>query len=114
MPILRIAALLAVVVLGAIIISAFTTSLENSIQLSGLTPVQQQQILIQADKIGGIVIPDTFNETARLFTRNTIEESFTYSFRLAMMASAVLALAGALVSFFTIHPPQKGNPRIIQ
>ena len=101
---------MAVAVLGAIVISSFTTQLNNAISISGLMPDEQRQILSQSDKLGAIVIPDTFDETARILARNTVRESFIYGFRWAMGISAALALAGALVSFVTIHGPPR-TPR---
>jgi EmrB/QacA subfamily drug resistance transporter len=58
----RIAALMAVVVLGAIVISAFTTRLNDTISTSTLTQQEQRQILSQSDKLGGIEIPGTWNK----------------------------------------------------
>ena len=101
----RIAALMAVAVLGAIVISSFTTQLNNAISTSGLMPDEQRQILSQSDKLGAIVIPDTFDDTARILATDTVRESFIYGFRWAMGISAALALAGAFISFITIHNP---------
>ncbi len=107
----RIAALMAVAVLGAIVISTFTTRLNDTISASSLTQEEQRQILSQSDKLGGIIIPDTFDETAQTLVRNDIRESFVYGFRWAMGVSAALALAGALVSFIAIHgPPHVPRP----
>jgi predicted MFS family arabinose efflux permease len=106
----RIAALMAVAVLGAIVISTFTTRLDDTIGTSSLTPVEQRQILSQSDKLGGIIIPDTFDETASMIARNAIRESFVYGFRRAMGICAALALIGALVSVVTIHGPPRAAP----
>jgi hypothetical protein len=103
----RIAALMAVAVLGAIVISSFTTQINNTIGISGLTPNEQRQILSQSEKLGAIVIPDTFDETARILAANAVRASFIYGFRWAMGISATLALAGALISFVTIHGPPR-------
>ena len=109
----RIAALMAVAVLGAIIISSFSIRLNDGISAPGLTLKEQRQILSQSDKLGGIIIPDTFDETARILTRNVVRESFVHGFRWAMGVSAALALAGALVSFFTIDGPPRA-PHLIR
>ncbi len=107
----RIAALMAVAVLGAIVISTFTTRLNDTISASSLTQEEQRQILSQSDKLGGIIIPDTFDEPTQTLVRNAIRESFVYGFRWAMTVSAALALSGALVSFITIHgPPRQPTP----
>jgi EmrB/QacA subfamily drug resistance transporter len=103
----RMAALMAVAVLGAITISTFAIQLKDAISASSLTQEEQRQILSQSDKLGGIVIPDTFDETARMLARKAIRESFVYGFRWAMTINAALALIGAAVSLVTIHGPPR-------
>ncbi len=103
----RVAALMAVAVLGAVVISIFTAGLNDAISASSLTGEEQGQILSQSDKLGGITIPDSFDESARQLARTAIRESFIYSFRWAMVSSAVLALIGAIISFITIHSPPR-------
>ncbi len=98
---------MAVAGLGAIVISTFTTRLNDTISASSLTQEEQRQILSQSDKLGGIIIPDTFDETAQTLVRYAIRESFVYGFRWAMVISAALAFTGALVSFVTIHGPPR-------
>jgi hypothetical protein len=103
----RTAGLMAVALLGAIVVSAFTAHLENTISLSGLAQEEKVQILEQSDRLGAIIIPPDFDETALSFTRNVIKESFIYGFRWAMFVSASLAIVGSLVSFLVIHRQKK-------
>ena len=106
----RIAALLAVAILGAIVISTFSTHLNDTISASSLSKEEQRQILIQSDKLGGIIIPDSFDKTSRMEANEAINESFVYGFRCAMGLGATLALVGALVSVIFIHnPPQSSK-----
>ena len=70
-------------------------------------PAQQEeqrheQILSQSDKLGGVIIPQSFDETARNLASRAIGESFIFGFRLAMLVAAALAFGGALVSYITI------------
>jgi len=102
----RIAGLLAIAILGAVALSLFTVSLGETIARSGLSPEQQLQILEQADKLGGIVVPDTFGEQARLSATQAIQSSFVYGFRWAMGICAGLAVVSGLVCAFTIRQPQ--------
>jgi hypothetical protein len=105
----RIAALLAVALLGAIMVSTFTGRLSASVAESGLSPEQQSEILVQSDKLGGIVIPEPFDDAARLAARQAVSDSFAHGFRLVMIASALLALGAAVVSFLTIRGPASKN-----
>jgi EmrB/QacA subfamily drug resistance transporter len=106
----RVAALMAVAVLGAVVITTFTTHLDDTLGASSITQAEQGQIISQSGKLGAIIIPDAFDETTREVARSAVRESFVYGFRWAMAISAALALAGAVVSFLTIYGPgrQKG------
>jgi len=101
----RIAALLAIAILGAVIISIFTARLDETITTSSLTAPEQEQILSQSEKLGGIVIPDSFTETTRQVAESAVRDSFVYGFRWAMGICVALAFAGAAISFVLIHSP---------
>jgi len=103
----RTAGLLAVAVLGAVMLATFTPALNAALQASALTPQEQMAIMLEYDKLGGIPIPDSFSDTARSIARAAIQDSFIHSYRWAMGVCAVLALAGSVVSFFTIHQPDQ-------
>jgi hypothetical protein len=103
----RVAALLAVALLGVVVISTFTERLNASISTAGITQEQQSQILKQSDKLGGIIIPENFDETARLSAEEAVRNSFVYGFRWAMGICAALALISALISAVTIHNPPR-------
>jgi EmrB/QacA subfamily drug resistance transporter len=95
----RIAALMAIAILGVITVSAFSVRLEDLISAANLTSMEKELILSQSSKVGGIVIPDTFGETARTLISDAVRVSFVYGFRLSMTVSAALAFGGSLVSF---------------
>ncbi len=99
----RVAALMAVAALGAIILASFGSHLAASLAVSGLSPGEQQAILSQSARLGNIVIPAGFDSGAVLTVKRAIADAFVIAFRRAMAVSAGLALAGALVSVGTIH-----------
>lgn len=102
----RIAALMAIAILGGIVISLFTTQLDKTINASTLNDEEKNQILSQSNKLGGIEIPSTFDSNARIITKNAVNESFIYGFRWAMGVSALLALLSTIISIFTIRNPK--------
>jgi EmrB/QacA subfamily drug resistance transporter len=106
----RIAALMAIAILGVITVSAFTARLDGIISASNLTLVEKELILSQASKVGGITIPDTFSEAARSLVSDAVRQSFVYGFRLSMIVSAALALGGSLVSFMITRKLQRISP----
>jgi EmrB/QacA subfamily drug resistance transporter len=100
----RTAGLLAVAVVGAIMVSTFVPYLNNAVYSSTLTIEEQSQIVSQADRLGGITVPESFDESARMVAANAVRESFIFSFRWAMGVCAALAFVGSIISFLTIHP----------
>jgi EmrB/QacA subfamily drug resistance transporter len=99
----QVAGLLAVAVLGIMVITLFHTRLNAELGQSMLTANEQRQILTQADKLGGIVIPDNFSEAGRQEAQQAIHSAFLYGFRRAMAACAALAFGGATVSAVLIR-----------
>jgi len=98
----RIAALMAIAVLGAIMVSLFTSRLNEVVAASSLSEGNKSVILIQADKVGGISIPDDFGVESSNLAKEAIESSFVYGFRWVMIISAILALLSAVISYFVI------------
>ena len=101
----RLAALMAVAVLSLILVGAFSARLHQTVAASTLSPAQQTTILSQTDKVGGIVIPDNFDQTARTAAEQAISDSFIYGFRWALGLCTLLVVTAAVTSAFTIHNP---------
>lgn len=105
----RIAGLLAVAILGALVLMIFKQTLIHQPEFSLLKNSQQQQILSQVNNLGNIEIPKEFNYQEKIVAQNAIENSFLYAFKWAMGINAALALISALVSFFTIHNSKQSH-----
>jgi EmrB/QacA subfamily drug resistance transporter len=104
----RIAALLAVAMLGAIIAALFAGQLRQAIAASGLPSAEAQQILDQTSKVGGITIPDSFNAADRVSAKAAVGTSFIFAFRWAMGICAALSFAAAGIAAAMIKNPKRG------
>jgi EmrB/QacA subfamily drug resistance transporter len=108
----RIAAMLAIAVLGAVMLSVFTHNLSKNAAASSLSGDQQQQIISQSRKLGGIEIPQTFDSASADAAKTVVKQSFVYSFRWAMGINAVLCLLAAIIAAVTIkNPKPEPNPQ---
>lgn len=103
----RIAALMAIAVLGAIMISVFTGHFTRAVRVSSLDSEEKIQMLSQATKLGGIVIPDAFGQIARIEAQRAVRESFVSGFRWVMGISAFLAFLSAVIAAVTIRSKKK-------
>jgi uncharacterized membrane protein YraQ (UPF0718 family) len=103
----RVAALLAIALLGAIMITTFKNDLVKNIGNSNLAQTEKQQILDQKDKFAGIEIPMNLEIASKAEARSIIENSFIVGFKQIMWICAGLALLSALTAYLSIHNPRK-------
>ena len=98
----RIAGLMAVAILGAVMFSFFTSKIEDRVQNLPIAKEQQEIILEQKDKLGGIQVPESFNSFAAKHTKTAIGESFATGFKWIMIINGILAFVAAIIAFFEI------------
>lgn len=103
----RVAGLMAVALLGAIVLSLFGQQLQKNISQTPLSQQKQRQIMIQKNQMGAISMPKGFSLNEQTFVQSSIENSFVYSFRWAMGINAFLAFLSAFFSFIYIRPEEK-------
>jgi EmrB/QacA subfamily drug resistance transporter len=101
----RFAALFAIAILGAVMLSVFSTRLEGNISQLKLSPPQQQEILAQSNKLGGIAVPADFSPRDGTAAKELVRDSFMFAYRWAMGICALLAAVAALISSLMIHNP---------
>jgi MFS family permease len=99
----RIAGLLAVAVLGAVMVSTFASKLGDLIEASPLPEEARSQILRQYDRLGGIAVPESFNDSARAAALSAVRPAFVSAFRTVMLICAGLTATGSVVSALTIR-----------
>ncbi len=105
----RLAALLAVAILGAVLVTSFGAYLESNLTESSLSLEQQELLLARSDRLADMEVPEDFDDAARAIASSAIDGAFVGAFRNAMILSGVLALLSALVSFIYIKPSKGGG-----
>lgn len=103
----RLAALLAVAVLGVVIITSFASNLEARLVDSPLSQAERDVVMERSDRLADIQVPESFDEGARAYAQSAIEDAFVAAFRNGMLLSGALAFASALVSFIFIRPSRR-------
>jgi len=99
----RIAGLLAVSLLGAVMLSIFSSQLSKSLQLSQLSSKQKNQIFEQKNALGAIVVPQGFTVAEKAKVTASVDESFMKGFRYVMGINALLAFLSSAIAFITIR-----------
>ena len=95
----RVASVLAVAVLGAVMAAAFAHSLRHSLDGLDLNAGVVQQLESSVAKLGSLGAPSGVDSQTASTIRSVIAESFIFGFRLIMLLCAGLAIASAAVAW---------------
>jgi MFS family permease len=106
----RVAGVLAVAILGAVMVAAFDHSLRNSLASLNLKAEIVQQLESNAAKLGSLDAPSSADPQTAATIRAAVAEAFVFGFRLIMLLCAGLALASAAVAWGEI--PSQGVKRM--
>jgi EmrB/QacA subfamily drug resistance transporter len=101
----RVAGVLAVAVLGAVMVAAFAHSLRDSLARLHLGAGMVQQLEANVARLGDLDAPPGADPQTAATIRATISESFVFAFRVIMLLCAGLAVASAVVAWRLITSP---------
>jgi EmrB/QacA subfamily drug resistance transporter len=99
----RIAGLLAIALLGAIMYGTFSQQLTSKMDNSPLNRSERAIVMRQMDKLGAIDVPVNMYDEHYMYAKVAIEDSFVYGFRWAMGICAGLAFLSAGISAVMIR-----------
>jgi MFS family permease len=105
----RVAGVLAVAILGAVMVAAFDHALQDSLAGLNLKAEIVQELESNAAKLGSLHAPSRVDPQTAATIRAAIAEAFVFGFRLIMLLCAGLALASAAVAWRKI--PSQGVKR---
>jgi len=105
----RVAGLLAIAVLGIVMVSAFSSSLDNRLTSLKVAPSVQHQIDSQRVRLGDISIPSVISHDEKNSLEQAIAESFVTGFRVVMLIGAGLALASSLTALILIEGKKQSS-----
>ncbi|MDP3964086.1 MAG: MFS transporter [bacterium] len=106
----RLAGLLAIAILGAVMSVTFSGRLVESARTSSLSTDHQDYVIAHQEELAGLSVPDHWSGEQKEISRQIIRQSFTEGFRLVIGISAALAFLSALVSFVTIRNRRSAAP----
>ncbi|MBF6591843.1 MAG: hypothetical protein IVW57_15145, partial [Ktedonobacterales bacterium] len=98
----RIAAALAIAVLGLIVAARFGAALEQRLAPLPLSTQARAQLVAERARLGDARVPTSVDARSAPAVRQAIDEAFTSAYQLVMLIGAALALAGGAISFMTI------------
>jgi EmrB/QacA subfamily drug resistance transporter len=105
----RLAAVLAIAVLGMIMLGNFNRHLAYGLTLFNLSPENRQELEKQRIRLAAMEVPPDIDVAKRDEIRRSIDESFVAAFRVVMLIASGLALASAVTAWLIIG----GKPKRI-
>jgi hypothetical protein len=94
----RIAAVLAIALVGIAMVKLFSFSLNRSLNGGSFPPGIVQYVRLNASRLAGLVLPSNLDSATAALIRNSISRAFIFGFRIVMLACAGLSLASAVVA----------------
>lgn len=99
----RVAGVLAVAMLGALMVAAFAHSLRGSLASLNLNVGIVQQLESNVANLGSLDAPPGVDSQTEAAIRSAIADAFISGFRLIMLVCSVLAIASACTAWWKIH-----------
>jgi len=116
----RVAALLAIALLGIAMAQSFNRALGHALPSLSLSPQTVQMVESQRNKLAGIELPAEIDTQPRKALQHAIAESFVSGFRVVMILGALLSFTSAGLALVWIEHrkggqsssrgPRSGNP----
>lgn len=103
----RVAGVLAVAVLGALMVAAFTHSLRDSLAGLNLNHDAVHELESNAARLGDLDAPAGVDPQIAATIRSGIAQAFVFAFRLIMLLCAGFAIASAAVAWWKIPSPRR-------
>jgi hypothetical protein len=111
----RASQVLALAVLGAIALFAFSSALASHTQDLPLTAQQRRELVQGAGDLGNTPIPPGLDQSAQQQVQAAIDQSFVQMFRLVTLIAAGLALLAGALAWFIVQPsPASGKQAVPQ
>jgi EmrB/QacA subfamily drug resistance transporter len=105
----RVAALLAVAILGIFMVNTFGAALDRQLAASQAPQIAVQALAAQRTQLAAAQLPAGLDPAAEATLRRVIAESFVAGFRVVMLIGAGLAAAGAISAWALIKGKPKGQ-----
>jgi len=94
----RVAGVLAIAILGAVMVEAFGHELRHSLTALNLPAAVLGQLQGKLVQLGGLQVPAGLDAGKAATVRDDIAHAFVFAFRIIMMTCASLALASAAIA----------------
>jgi hypothetical protein len=103
----RVASVLAIAVLGIVMVKAFGSHLNYSLDQLSLPPGVLQELRSDEIRLAGLQVPAALDPSARTAIRQMIGDAFVFGFRIIILICSGLSAISAVIAWLMI--PQDGG-----
>jgi EmrB/QacA subfamily drug resistance transporter len=100
----RVAGMLAIAVLGVVMMRAFSSHLNHSLQELSVPPATIQELRSNEIRLAGLTVPAGIESKMAAAIRTAIERAFVFGFRVILVICAGLSVASAFFAWRMIEP----------
>ena len=108
----RVAALLAIAILGIIMVNQFQTALSSNLQSAGINSHAQTKLLANASRLADDPVPKGLTPAQASAAHAAIDDAYLTGFRWLMGTCALLCILSALISLAMIGPEHVPKPAL--
>jgi hypothetical protein len=98
----RVAGVLGIAVLGIVMVSAFRSRMERTVDRLSLPAGSMQEIHEQENRLAGMRPPGNLDRKTKAVITDCIRQSFVFGFRIVMMMCAGLSVASAMIAWLMV------------
>jgi MFS family permease len=106
----RVAGMLAIAGLGALVLMTFSTGLQRSLTAVGVPPSIVRAVMDERASLAATAAPPDSDAATKVQVRRAVHGAYLASYRLAMYVCAGLAAVGALVAVATVASRRASKP----
>ncbi|MFI5389662.1 MAG: MFS transporter, partial [Candidatus Eremiobacterales bacterium] len=106
----RVAGMLAIAGLGALVLALFSTGLQRDLTAVGVPPSVASAVMAQRASLAATTAPADSDAATKALVRRAVDGAYLAAYRIVMFVCAGLAAAGALVVVVTVAPRRVPSP----
>ncbi|HET9343642.1 MAG TPA: MFS transporter [Candidatus Eremiobacteraceae bacterium] len=106
----RVAGMLAIAGLGALVLSLFSNDLQRELKAVGVPPSVASAVMAQRASLAATTAPADSDAATKALVHRAVDGAYLAAYRIVMFACAGLAAAGALVVVVSVAPRRVPRP----
>lgn len=105
----RVAGMLAIAGLGALVLAVFSTALQRELRAVGVPPSVTSAVMDQRALLAATTAPANSGASTKALVHRAVDDAYLEAYRMALFVCAGLAVAGSLVVVIAVSAPRRAS-----